>query len=208
MRWGLALLIALLVNFGLLKLMQSMVTPDHQRGNTQLSKALPIDFVRLPPEEPPPPAEEPPSEAEEPTPELPRPMPAAAAAKNPQIELPSWQAPNLALPLDVGNGPYLGGFATPPPPPLPAEPVPLVRIPPRYPRRALLRRSEGHVVVQFTIDPDGGVSDPKVVEAEPKGFFEQAALRAIRGWKFQPQLENGVAVARSATQTIRFSLKK
>jgi len=205
----LALLIALLVNLGLLRLMESMVTPQTAGRAPQRVAALPIDFVRLPPpQEPPPPEPEQSPEPEQPPPSLPQPLPTAAGVKRPRLDPPNWQTPQLALPLEVGNGPYLGGFAAPAPPPLPAEPVPLVRIPPRYPRRALMRRVEGSVVVQFTIDPDGGVSDPKVVKAEPKGYFEQAALRAIRGWRFQPQLENGVAVARPATQTIRFALKR
>ena len=71
----------------------------------------------------------------------------------------------------------------------------------------MMRRIEGQVRVAFTINPDGSVSDPEVIEAEPPGYFEQSALRAIRHWKFQPKIAGGVAVAHQATQTIRYALQ-
>ncbi|HEU4617012.1 MAG TPA: energy transducer TonB [Gammaproteobacteria bacterium] len=87
--------------------------------------------------------------------------------------------------------------------------IPLVRIPPEYPPRALARGLEGWVQVQFTITETGGVTDAKVVDAQPKGIFDEAALKSIARWRYNPKVENGVAVKRVGVQTvIRFVLEK
>jgi periplasmic protein TonB len=86
--------------------------------------------------------------------------------------------------------------------------VPLVRINPDYPQRALSRGIEGWVQVQFTISETGAVLDPVVVEASPKGMFDDAALKAIARWRYNPKIENGVGVQRVGLQTIiRFTLE-
>jgi protein TonB len=87
--------------------------------------------------------------------------------------------------------------------------IPLVRISPDYPPRALSRGLEGWVQVQFTITPTGTVKDPMVVNAEPKGMFDDAALKAIARWRYNPKVEGGVAVERVGVQTIiRFQLEQ
>src|SRR5690606_40416663 len=90
-----------------------------------------------------------------------------------------------------------------------ADVVPLVRIPPQYPPRAASRGVEGWVIVQFTITETGAVKDPTVVEAEPEGIFDEAALRSIVRWRYSPKVQNGVAVERVGVQTvIRFVLEE
>jgi protein TonB len=87
--------------------------------------------------------------------------------------------------------------------------IPLVRINPDYPPRALSRGIEGWVRVQFTITATGTVKDPIVVDAMPKNMFEDAALKAIARWRYNPKVENGVAVERVGVQTIiRFQLEQ
>jgi protein TonB len=87
--------------------------------------------------------------------------------------------------------------------------IPLVRINPDYPPRALSRGLEGWVQVQFTITPTGTVADAKVVNAEPKNIFDDAALKAIARWRYNPKVEGGVAVERVGVQTIiRFQLEQ
>jgi periplasmic protein TonB len=87
--------------------------------------------------------------------------------------------------------------------------IPLVRIAPDYPPRALSRGLEGWVQVQFTITPTGQVKDPIVVNAEPKNIFDDAALKAIARWRYNPKVEGGVAVERVGVQTIiRFQLEQ
>jgi len=87
--------------------------------------------------------------------------------------------------------------------------IPLVRINPDYPPRALSRGLEGWVQVQFTITPTGTVADAKVVNAEPKNIFDDAALKAIARWRYNPKVDGGVAVERVGVQTIiRFQLEQ
>jgi protein TonB len=86
--------------------------------------------------------------------------------------------------------------------------LPLVRISPDYPPRALARGIEGWVIVQFTISETGTVKDPVVVEAEPSDIFDEAALKAVARWRYNPRVEGGVAVERVGVQTIiRFQLQ-
>ncbi len=87
--------------------------------------------------------------------------------------------------------------------------IPLVRINPDYPPRALSRGLEGWVQVQFTITPTGTVANAVVVNAEPKNIFDDAALKAIARWRYNPKVEGGVAVERVGVQTIiRFQLEQ
>jgi len=87
--------------------------------------------------------------------------------------------------------------------------IPLVRIAPEYPPRALSRGLEGWVQVQFTITATGMVKDPVVVNAEPKNIFDDAALKSIARWRYNPKVDGGVAVERVGVQTIiRFQLEE
>jgi protein TonB len=87
--------------------------------------------------------------------------------------------------------------------------IPLVRINPDYPPRALSRGLEGWVQVQFTITATGTVKDAIVVNAEPRNIFDDAALKAIARWRYNPKVENGTAVERVGVQTIiRFQLEQ
>jgi protein TonB len=85
--------------------------------------------------------------------------------------------------------------------------IPLVRINPEYPRRAQQRGIEGWVQVEFTITPAGTVANPTVIDADPKGLFEDAAVKAISRWKYNPKVEEGRAVERRGVRVVmRFDL--
>jgi TonB family protein len=76
-----------------------------------------------------------------------------------------------------------------PRPPTRAEiqiPKPLERANPRYPYSALRKGIEGSVLLEFSVDADGRVVAPRVVEATPPGVFERAALDAVSEWSYQP----------------------
>jgi len=86
--------------------------------------------------------------------------------------------------------------------------TPIVRGKPEYPPRELARGTEGWVRVQFSITAIGTVRDAVVVDAEPDAVFDQAALKAIARWRYNPRVENGEAVERVGVQTIiRFTLE-
>lgn len=91
----------------------------------------------------------------------------------------------------------------PPAAPVAAAPAPklLSAPPPRYPLVALRRKIEGSVTVSFTIQPDGSVSAPRVVSADPPGLFEEAALVAAARWRFE---RTPAAVA--ASRVVQFRL--
>lgn len=86
--------------------------------------------------------------------------------------------------------------------------LPLVRVAPDYPPRALASGTEGWVQVQFSITPTGTVRDPVVVASEPGSVFDEAALKAIARWRYNPRVEGGQSVERVGLQTvIRFALE-
>lgn len=87
--------------------------------------------------------------------------------------------------------------------------IPLVRIPPEYPMRALNRGIEGWVVVQFTITPTGTVKDAIVIDSQPKRIFDDAAIKAILRYRYNPKVVDGVAVERvGVQQKISFQLER
>jgi len=87
-----------------------------------------------------------------------------------------------------------------------ANPKPIVRVEPIYPRMAKAQGITGSVVVEFTITATGEVENIQIIKADPEDVFEEAVEQALAQWQFSPQLEQGVAVARRARQTIRFNL--
>jgi TonB family protein len=71
------------------------------------------------------------------------------------------------------------------------------------PRQLYERGLEGYVVVRYTVSARGGVVDPVVVESEP-GAFDEIALAAVRGQRFQPKTVDGVAVAAQRIEVFPF----
>lgn len=86
--------------------------------------------------------------------------------------------------------------------------VPLVTVKPVYPARAMSRRIEGWVKIEFTVTASGSVANPVVAGASPAGMFEDAALDAIRKWKFKQKIVNGSPVAQRAVQKLSFKLMR
>jgi protein TonB len=85
--------------------------------------------------------------------------------------------------------------------------APQVRIQPDYPIQARQKRIEGWVDIQFTVAADGSVRDPVVLDAEPKAVFDRAALQAVKGWKYNPRIQDGKPVERPGLKVrIRFTL--
>lgn len=75
--------------------------------------------------------------------------------------------------------------------------LPMVRVPPNYPQKAMAEGIEGWVNLSFSIDPVGKVIDVQVVDAEPKRIFDREARKALRKWKYKPQMVNGKAVVQT-----------
>lgn len=217
-----ALLAALLLTLASFWMMMRMVSaPAVERSAT--APPVAVSFLRRPP----PPEVEPvePRAVDRPPAQPPQPMAAIpqAASSTPAAPpmLPRLAVSQLALPslekgFDFKGKPLLGSMLPAPAPApapalAPAEPVPvqplmvLRRVPPLYPRRALRRKQQGWVEVALTVAADGSVTAARVLRSEPTRVFDQAALKAVRRWRFQPR--DGAAPV-SATQKIDFRLER
>ena len=73
------------------------------------------------------------------------------------------------------------------------EYLPIVKVAPVYPSRALSRGLEGYVIVEFTVTQTGAVKDVFVVEST-SSLFERAAVEAAFKFKYKPRVIDGVAV--------------
>jgi protein TonB len=71
--------------------------------------------------------------------------------------------------------------------------LPIVRVAPVYPARALSRGVEGYVDMGFTVTTTGTVKDP-VVLFSTSSLFERAATRAVLKFKYKPRVVDGVPV--------------
>ena len=79
----------------------------------------------------------------------------------------------------------------------------------RYPAIAIDRNLEGYVDVIFDITPTGTTANVRVVAAEPARVFNRSAVKAVKKWKYRPQVEGGVAVAvTGVVARVHFELEK
>ena len=76
---------------------------------------------------------------------------------------------------------------------------------PLYPPVALAARREGIVILEAVIAEDGSVRDVRVLR--PVALLDQAAIDAVRQWRFTPTLLNGEAVPIVMTVTVNFQLR-
>jgi protein TonB len=138
--------------------------------------------------------------------------PAAASADGP---------PGLPIAIGVGdpNGVpgSLLGIAEPPPPPAPPvpqgplrpgggirEPRKILHVPPDYPAIARAARVQGAVILEAVLDERGKVDRVRVLRSIP--LLDEAALGAVRQWRYTPTLLNGVPVPVLMTITVHFTL--
>ena len=87
---------------------------------------------------------------------------------------------------DTSSASDMTGMVLPEGQSLKHPPHPLKRVSPRYPERCRRLNIEGFVVLRFTIDAHGIVTEPSVHQSTPPEVFDNAALRAIRQWRFEP----------------------
>jgi protein TonB len=84
---------------------------------------------------------------------------------------------------------------------------PLRRPAPRFPSAARREGRTGVVVVQLRVDEQGVVVDVRIVQSDPPGVFDAAAVESVRGWTFAPATSDGEPVPSWVRQTIRFTLE-
>ena len=185
-RLSIGILIGVVVTAALFWFMQYLIETADRELNEGASGHL-IDFVRLKrdesierrqlkPKKPPPPDAPPP---QPPTPQLDNLNPNAekiaisAAPVETDIEM------SGGFSLGVGEGDYL----------------PIVKVAPIYPQRALSRGVEGFCVVQYTVTRQGTIRDPFVIENQcTSSLFHRASVQAALKFKYKPRVIDGQAV--------------
>lgn len=103
---------------------------------------------------------------------------------------------------EEGGGPAIGRI------PGMVDAVPKNRRPPRFPPVLEDQGREGWVLLSLTVKVDGSVADIRVVDASDADLsFDEAAVRAIREWTYEPATIQGVPVEQTnRLQMITFSL--
>ena len=76
---------------------------------------------------------------------------------------------------------------------------------PVYPQEALDASVSGMVILEAVIDSQGNVRSARVLKSIP--LLDQAALDAVREWRFTPTLLNGVPVPVMMTVTVNFTVQ-
>jgi protein TonB len=103
------------------------------------------------------------------------------------------------------------------------EYLPIVKVQPVYPRRALSRGLQGWSIVEFTVSAQGTVRDPTVVSNcawtrpksagqcvdSPNSVFDSAAIRAAQKFKYKPKVIDGEPTETAGVQNrIVFELEE
>lgn len=84
-------------------------------------------------------------------------------------------------------------------------PRPVHRPNPTYPRSALRRGLSGEVLVRAMVGVDGRPRQVEVVRSSSHRSLDQAALRAVRGWRFQPAMQDGQPVVAPVEIPVSFN---
>jgi periplasmic protein TonB len=190
-RYIFSIVVGVIVTLSLLFVMQLLIVSG-KAALTDPRERTQLDFVRIKrnenlntedftPDKPPPPPEVPP---ETPPMELDNMDPNAPTIN---VAPPTVMADtNIGGPggMNIAEGDYL----------------PIVRVAPVYPARALSRGLEGYVDLSFTVTTTGTVTDP-IILFSTSSLFERAATRAVLKFKYKPRVVDGVPVAVAGVKT-------
>lgn len=77
---------------------------------------------------------------------------------------------------------------------------------PRYPRLAQRRGIEGTAMYEIWLDENGQQIKQNLLSSSGASMLDQAALEAIKKWKFSPRKINGTSIAHRVQVPIRFKL--
>jgi protein TonB len=88
------------------------------------------------------------------------------------------------------------------------QPVVIRNTPPVYPETARRAGWEGRVTVRVEVSADGLPMSVALQKSSGYGVLDQAALRAVKGWRFQPRTMGGVAMAGMVDVPVNFTLSR
>lgn len=80
-------------------------------------------------------------------------------------------------------------------------------VPPDYPMEARTRGVTGSVELTFTVRVDGRVTDVNVESATPPRVFDDAAVDAVRRWRYRPYERDGRPVDQRVKLILRFAME-
>lgn len=164
-------------------------------------KPLVVDLIAEPPA--------PPAEKPEPQPVVVEKAEPAVIAPPPVIQTAAPPPPTIAVAV---LPPPPKPAATPAPP---AGPVTVGNLderllegrPPRYPMESRRKREQGTVVVRLLIGIDGRVAQISIAQSSGFERLDQAAVQAIRGWRWQPVIRDGQPVEVRGLYSMPFTLQ-
>jgi len=179
-RLAIAALAAVFTTFGILWIMQILIATGKGAITSKYEGRF-VDFVRiekdetldtktLKPKKPP--------EPEQPPPDTPPQLDEIDAS----VQTVNIGAVDTEVGVNVGG---IGGFNA-----AEGEYLPIVKVAPIYPNRALTRGIEGHCIVIYTVTRNGTTKDPKVVECT-SSLFANASIKASSKFKYKPRVING-----------------
>lgn len=182
------------VTLGLLLLMQSMIAVDVVR----LAQRPPrlVDFVDV--------ARRPPAPETRTIPRDPPQVidPPTLPKTGPDIEVGRIRVETRRTEPTIRSDKIVGGRL------VDGEMLPIVKVAPVYPARAIARELEGYVIVEFTVTGTGRVRDVKVVESTHP-VFDKAAIDAALKFKYRPRVIDGRSVdVHGVRNLLRFVLEK
>lgn len=202
-RFLVSLLLGAAVTFGLFAVMAFLISSSDRSQeepqediivevNTTPPKSSAEQRRRVPPPPPPPPKQPPKPAAPEPE------------QSNNVAGGISFNAPSLDMSgsVDSLSGPGDGFMRD-------GEAAPIFRLNPKYPPQAARDGIEGWVKLSFAIDTDGSVMDIKVIDSKPKRIFNKEAKKALKKWRYKPQVIDGkVQVSPGHTVQLDFKMDR
>ena len=88
------------------------------------------------------------------------------------------------------------------------KPVVIQNTPPSYPDLARRNGWEGRVMIRVEVSAEGRPLSTAIAKSSGFGVLDQAALRAVKSWRFQPRTVAGIPSAGSVEVPVSFSLNR
>jgi protein TonB len=132
-------------------------------------------------------------------------QPAALAPAPPSEEIPAPTEPGKSIPSPGGS--QTGSPKSTETIRQPAVPLYSRNPPPPYPRIAKARGYQGRTLLKVLVGPDGRVKEITVAASSGYAVLDEAAVKAVRQWLFEPARQGLEPLAMWVTVPIRFQIR-
>ena len=75
------------------------------------------------------------------------------------------------------------------------------------PEVAWQNRIDGWVLVAFTVTPEGRTRDIRVLDARPRGVFEESVVAAVEDWQYRLEFSSRSSYSVTLTQKVEVEWK-